>query len=146
MEQISFVTSVLGVVEPYWPFVIKVLAFWYLGQFFKRRVWTRDRAEHGGSFWKLMRDTLPIHPIASGVMIGLCYPSIPAVGFISSRGGAVLEGVLAGFTSVAGYVALEYVAKARGWGAVLHVLHGTIPARESVVPSEPPPPLEPPAT
>ena len=44
---------------------------------------------------------------------------------MTTRGGSIQEGILAGVTSVVGYRALEAVARARGWTTVTRVLHET---------------------
>jgi hypothetical protein len=75
---------------------------------------------------------MPVHPIIAGIGLGLLYPWLPAVEFVTSRGGAVLEGVLVGILSVVGFMALEYAAEQFGWKWVLRTLRDT--GRPSMVP------------
>jgi hypothetical protein len=131
----EWVNEVLATLGPYWPFVTKVAVIWYLGQFFKKRVWTKARAARGG-VWGFMRATLRLHPLAAGALWGLLYPWMPAVELVGSRGGAVNEGLLAAFVTLAGHTALEAVAVNRGWTSVLKVLRETVPERETVPPAK----------
>ena len=137
----EWVHDILTTATPYWPFIAKVLVIWYLGQFFKKRVWTKRRALRGG-FWEFMRDTLPVHPLVAGSVWGLCYPSLPAVEFVTSRGGAVTEGLIAAVTAITLHTALEHYADAQvkrnadsKWGSVLSVLRSAVPDRTTVPPS-----------
>ena len=97
----------LETLKPYWPLFTQIVVIWYLGQFFKKRVWTKARSQKGG-FFKLMRDTLRLHPLAAGALWGSLYPWLPAVEFVTTRGGAVTEGLLAGFLYAA-WAILGYV-------------------------------------
>lgn len=119
---------------PYWPFITQVVVIWLLGQYFKKRVWTKARARKSalGGF---MRSTLPLHPLFAGAIWGALYPWLPAVELVQSRGGAVNAGLLAGAATLIGHTALEAMAQARGWTPVLRVLRETVPERESVVPT-----------
>jgi hypothetical protein len=110
-----------------------VAVIWYLGQFFKKRVWTKKRAVRGG-FWAFMRATLRLHPFGAGIAWGALYPFMPAVEFVTTRGGAINEGLLAAFITLAGHTALESIAQARGWTSVLKVLRETVPERETIAP------------
>jgi hypothetical protein len=129
----EWITEALSTATPYWPVITKILVLWMFGQFFKKRVWTRQRAAAGG-FHKLMRDTLPLHAPIAGGLWGLAWPFLPAVEFVTTRGGAVSEGLLAGVLSMAAFSALEHVAQARGWTWVLGVLKDAGTVRESTVP------------
>ncbi len=123
----------LEALKPYWPFVVQVAIIWYLGQFFKKRVWTKARASNN-DFFSIMRDTLRIHPLLAGAAWGALFPWLPAVEFVTTRGGAIYEGLFAGFVSLAGHTLLESLAEKRGWTSVLKVLRETVPARDTLVP------------
>lgn len=134
----EWINDALTTLKPYWPFITQVVVIWYLGQFYKKRVWTKARAKRGGIFG-FMRSTLPIHPLVAGALWGALYPMLPAIEWITTRGGAINAGVLAGAVSLIGHTALEAVAEARGWAPVLKVLREAVPDRESSVSSNPPP-------
>ena len=131
----DWLNGALETAQPYWPFIIKVAVIWYLGQVFKKRVWTKGRSLKNG-FVKLMRDTMPMHPLAAGALWGAAFPWLPAVEFVTTRGGAVQEGLLAGVTTVVGYVALDHLATARGWTWVTALLHDSVRDRETIAPEE----------
>lgn len=130
-EWVKDVAEFLG---PYWPFIVKVVFFWYVGQHMKKRVWTRERATRGG-FWLFARQSMWTHPTVAGVVLGLMYPALPAVEMVGTRGGAVLEGVLAGIVSTTGFMALERAAEQFGWTWVLRTLRDT--GRPTSVPPPP---------
>lgn len=121
----EWLNEALEVAKPYWPFVAQIVVIWYLGQIFKKRVWTRERAARGEP-WKLLRDTLPFHPVVAGGIWGALYPWLPAVEFVTTRGGAITEGVLAGTVSVAAFVGLEYWAEKRKIGWLLKLLRDSV--------------------
>jgi hypothetical protein len=128
----EWLSEALEMAKPYWPFLAQVLVMWFVGQNMKKRVFTKARAAGGGA-WALARDTMWLHPAAMGVGWGLAYPFMPAVEFVTSRGGAVTQGLIAWVVSIAGYRLLEAVAEKRGWTAVLKFL------RETGRPTMPPP-------
>jgi hypothetical protein len=131
----EWIPNTLSTVQPYWPAVTKIVVLWMLGQFFKKRVWTKVRAANGG-FFKLMRDTLPLHAPATGALWGLLWPVLPACTFITTRGGAFTEGLLCGVLSMAAFSALEHIAQGRGWSWVLETIKDTGTVDDSI----PPPP------
>ena len=131
----EWVTDVLGALEPWWPFVAKVIVIWYLGQVFKKRIWTKGRALEGG-FFGFMRTTLPFHPLVAGVAWGALYPWMPAVAIVASRGGAITEGLIAGVVTVAGHTGLEWYAEKKNIGWILAILRDTVKR-----PSNVPPPI-----
>ena len=132
----EWVTEVLSTATPYWPAITQVIVIWYLGQFFKKRVWTKKRAL-GSTLAQLMRDTLPIHPIAAGALWGALYPWLPAVELVTTRGGAINQGLLMGALTMVGHTGLEAVAEARGWTWVLKILRDTVKERETSAPPAP---------
>ena len=66
----------------HWPFVAWAIIASVIGQVMKTSVWTRKRAHTKGRFqwfWWWGCKTLPLHPIASGVLLGLVWAN-PEVG------------------------------------------------------------------
>jgi hypothetical protein len=120
--------------KPYWPFTTKVLVFWFVGQNLKKRLFTKQRAATG-VWWARARGTMWCHPMVAGALWGLMWPWMPAVEWITTRGGAVNEGILAGVTSVAGFMLLEAMAVKYRWAPVLAVLREV--GRPSVAPPAP---------
>jgi hypothetical protein len=114
----SLVTSL----KPWWPFVVQLITFWFVGQNVKKRILTKRRAASSPIF-AMLRDTMWIHPSIAGFLWGLSFPWMPAVEFVTTRGGAVTQGIAAGVLSVVGFRALEAVAAARGWVWLSNVLH-----------------------
>lgn len=145
----EWVTEALAAATPYWPFLVKMIFFWYVGNHMKKRVFTRVRAAKGG-FWGFSRETMWAHPMLAGVGMGLMYPYLPAVEFVTTQGGAILEGVFAGIASTVGFMALSYLAEKRGWTVVSRVLHDTgrptsappAPTADETKPKIKPPPKE----
>ena len=126
------IIEALGTLTPYWPFVTQVVVLWYLGQVFKKRVWTKARASR--NYWAaLMRDTLPFHPLVAGLIWGALFPWLPAVGFVTTRGGSITQGLLAAALTVVGHTGLEHFAEARKIEWLLAVLRETVES-ESVRP------------
>jgi hypothetical protein len=120
----TWISQALEVVGPYWSFVAQLFVFWFVGQNMKKRVWTKGRAVHHG-FFGFMRKSMWAHPMVAGLGWGLLFPIMPAIELVTSRGGAVTQGILAGVVSVMGFRALEAVAENRGWDWVLKVLRET---------------------
>lgn len=129
----EWVSEALEIFKDYWPFITKMLVIWYLGQVFKKRVWTKKRAAQGG-FFSFMRDTMIVHPLIAGAFWGACYPFMPAVAFVETRGGAINEGLLAGFLSIAGYKGLEVYAERTKKKWLLNALREVVPATDSEPP------------
>jgi len=126
--------EILGILTPYWPFVTQVVVMWYLGQVFKKRIWTKARAKKN-RLVGLMRDTLPFHPLVAGLAWGALFPWLPAVTFVTTRGGAINQALLAAALTTVGHTGLEHFAEARKIEWLLAIL------RETVKPeSEYPPP------
>ena len=136
------IQSVVAWLEPWWPFVAKVLVLWFLGQFFKKRVWTKARAKVN-QFHAVMRSTMMLHPFVGGIAWGAMYPMLPASAIVETRGGAINEGLLAAFAAVIGYRVLEFTAEYyvkknpdSKWQIVLRVLREAVPAN-SIAPKDP---------
>lgn len=132
----DWITSSLETAVPYWPFITKVITIWYLGQLFKKRVWTKANAA-GSKFYAFMRATLPFHPLVAGMVWGLLYPWLPAVEFVTTRGGAVNEGILAAVLTVVVHTGLEHYAATQNITWLLAILRETVPTRETSVPPPP---------
>lgn len=130
----EWVNGALKTAAPYWPFIAQVLVFWFVGQNMKKRVLTKERAARGG-VWRYLRTTMWAHPMVAGTAWGLAWPAMPAVESVTSQGGAVTQGLIAGVVSVAGYKLLETLAEARGWTWVLKFLRET--GRPTQVPPAP---------
>jgi len=64
---------------PHWPLLLVGLVFMVIGQFTSRKLFTRDRAyaKHSKKvvhwFWWWGRETLSLHPIAAGALLGLLW-------------------------------------------------------------------------
>jgi len=84
---------------PHWPFVMVMFIFAVIGQFTSKSVFTRERAYRKSTgpwykfwerqtFWWWGRETLPVHPIMTGGLLGLIWQnpegSEPAWSLISS--------------------------------------------------------------
>lgn len=133
----EWLNEALDVAKPYWPFAVKCMVFWFVGNNLKKRLFTKARAARGG-LWGFARGSMWAHPMLAGVAWGALWPYMPAIDWVTTRGGAITEGIAAGVFSTVGFMLLERVAEARGWTPVLRVLHEV--GRDSMVPSEPPPP------
>lgn len=60
---------ILEILLEHWPFVAVALIIGGLGEQFKGRLWTKERAAKSRFVW-LMRLTLPLHPVAVGALAG----------------------------------------------------------------------------
>lgn len=61
---------------PHWPFVSVTLILTIIGQFTSKSLFTRDRAYLKGPysfFWWWGRETLPLHPLLTGLFIGFLW-------------------------------------------------------------------------
>jgi len=134
----DWISGALTTLQPLWPFFVKVITFWFVGQNIKRRVLTKKRAASSAG-WALMRDTMWAHPMVVGILWGAMYPWMPAVDWVSTRGGAITEGILAGVMSTIGFLVLEAVAKKQGWTAITEVIHEV---EDGSIPPTPPAPSE----
>ncbi len=114
----------LGIFEPWWPAIAQIVTFWFVGQVMKKNVWTKARAVDS-MFFDLMRSTMGLHPMIAGACWGACYPFMPAVASVGTRGGAITQGILCGVLSVLAFKALEYYAEARGKTGLLRFLRET---------------------
>lgn len=79
------VSTVLNQVLPHWPFAMMTVIFAVIGQFTSKSLFTKERAYQkqkasrfyrfweSQSFWWWGRETLPLHPIMSGALLGLLW-------------------------------------------------------------------------
>lgn len=116
-------------VLPHWPFLFMSFALGITGQFFKRKVWTMERAKKKGGMWALMHQTLGIHaPIIGACAGALGAPVSPGViGPIARALYHFVAGAMASWT----VAAVKHFMKSRGI-----VLESVAPP-----PLEPPPPV-----
>lgn len=120
------VVALLAQIKPAWPMLLQALVLWYLGNVFKKRVWTRARAKKGGVYaW--MRDTLPAHPVVAGALWGALWPWTPAVEWAHTRGSAIGWGMIAGVVSVWGFDLARRLADNRGWQWLSAALSDPLP-------------------
>lgn len=111
MEEIF--TVIVNQVLPHWPFLMIAMIFTVVGQFTSKSVFTRERAYRKAKdqwFWWWGRETLAIHPILSGCLVGLIWQNPEGVdpawklvasasyfagaGVISLFAWAILKGIL----------------------------------------------------
>ena len=81
----------------HWPFVVVAAALAVVGKVMDERVFTYERARKGWMRW--FRKTMPLHPLLTGLLIGLV-PGIPVSEFVDSLAGRCLYFVGAGFCSL----------------------------------------------
>lgn len=82
---------------PYWPLVTVATVLYIAGEFFKRYVWTKEKAAAKGGAWLWARRTLPFHPMVGGALIGVVWqdPQRGVEGLVPSMGYFLGAGVLA---------------------------------------------------
>jgi hypothetical protein len=111
-----------------------------VGQFFKKNVWTLERAVKGGKFWAFMHHSLGIHaPVCGAIAGGLGMPASPGVnGPLAHALYHFVAGAMAAWT----VAAFKHFMKSRG---IVLAESMVPPPMPSLVPSEPsgPPPLPP---
>jgi hypothetical protein len=90
-------------VLPHWPLAFMSFALGVVGQFFKKRVWTLDRAVKRGKFWAFMHETLGLHAPMMGALLGaLGVPASPGVdGPVACALYHFVSGAMAGWTVAA---------------------------------------------
>jgi putative flippase GtrA len=97
---------------PHWPFVFMSFALGTVGQFFKKKVWTFERAVRGGEFWAIMHHTLGIHAPVVGALAGaLGMPASPGVEGPLAR---ALYHFVAGAMAAWTVAAFKHFMKSRG--------------------------------
>lgn len=82
---------------PYWPLITAATSLYIMGEFFKRYVWTKEKAASKGGLWLWARRTLPFHPMVAGALIGVVWrdPQAGVEGLVPSMGYFVGAGLLA---------------------------------------------------
>tara|TARA_R100000656_G_scaffold104176_1_gene76159 strand:+ start:189006 stop:189467 length:462 start_codon:yes stop_codon:yes gene_type:complete len=129
MEDIlAILEQAVGFLLPHLPFIGTVLVFTIIGQFTSRRLFTRERAYKKQKsawykfwenqwFWWWMRESLPLHPIMSGALLGLVWQDPEGHGWapLASMSYFALAGVLSLFS----WAVIRGVLKKRGIDLVL---------------------------
>lgn len=59
-------------VIPHWPFLVVMSALWLVGHFMERSVFTKERCDKGW-FWHWGRESMELHPLVGGALIGLIW-------------------------------------------------------------------------
>jgi hypothetical protein len=101
--------QVYDLAAPHWAFFAWTVIAYVIGSFMRRHVFTRERAASSVS-WSWGRRTLPLHPMAAGVLVGLAYQ--PAA--LDGRIPATLYFALAGALSPYVYDVVKCWAGKRG--------------------------------
>jgi hypothetical protein len=84
-------------IHPYlqhWPFFTVMISFWLVGHFSEKSVFTKDRSSRHW-FWRWGRESLELHPLASGVLVGLVWtdPEGKGWGTVDTMGYFVAAGI-----------------------------------------------------
>lgn len=104
-----------------WPFWSAVLVFMVIGQFTSKRLFTRERAYldptkgiAGGTrpIWYWGRETLVVHPIVAGMLLGIFWQD--PEGMHWKLAPSMMYFAAAGAVSLLGWVLLRGFAKKRG--------------------------------
>lgn len=107
--------QLLDLLLPHWPFVAAVAIFMLVGSVSNKRVFTDKQAKVKRStqwIWWWGRKTLPLHPVASGILLGFFWKlPEPGVDTIVER---LAYFGLAGACSVFTYELLKGLAKKKG--------------------------------
>jgi hypothetical protein len=100
-------------VLPHWPFVFMSFALGIVGQFFKTKVWTLDRAVKNGGFWAFMHSSLGLHAPVVGAIAGvLGMPMSPGIDdtWLARALYHFVAGAMAAWT----FAAFKHFMKSRG--------------------------------
>ena len=117
----DWLDAALTMAKPYWPFLAKLFSLWFVTNSLKKNVFTKARGADS-RFISFMRVTMWAHTTVLGIMWGCLYPFMPACEMVTTRGGAINEGILAGVFAVIGFMLLEAFAEKYQWTAVLKVM------------------------
>ncbi len=118
MEELKAATEIV-LTKDGWPFWAAALIFTVIGQFTATKLFTRDQAyaktkpaflQH---FWWWGRETLMLHPIASGVMLGAQWPDPQNLGWTLPIISKMYFGA-AGVVSLVAFAAIKGFLKKRG--------------------------------
>lgn len=99
-------------VLPHWPFLIGALIFATIGQVMKSTVFGVERCKKSRLFW-IGRKTLPLHPVATGLLVGLI-PTIPVSPGVEGLAASALYWAGAGLSSTWAFAVVRSLAKKRG--------------------------------
>ena len=72
----EMVQEIWDFLAPHWPGLAWMLIAMLVGQVMAHRVFTREHAHRkrkGQWFWWWMRKTLPLHPVAAGLLLGVLW-------------------------------------------------------------------------
>ena len=109
------IKQLLVLLLPHWPFVAATLVFMLVGTVANKRIFTEAEAAKKRKlqwfFW-WARKTLPLHPVVTGVLLGIVW-KLPEAGVDTLVERAAYFG-LAGACSVFAYELLKGLAKKRG--------------------------------
>lgn len=117
-------------VLPHWPFFSAVVTFMIIGQVMVKNVFTKTaHVEHKPVwFWWWGRKTLALHPILTGMFLGMVWRS-PEAG-VDSLAASMGYFAMAGGLSVCAYEVLKGLAKKQGYDIKL-------PGVDSLPPDQP---------
>lgn len=123
-DVVNFVTESL---LPHWPFLTALVIFMIIGQVVKSAVFTKDAHKTRSPKWLFWwgRKTLPLHPIAGGLVVGLVWRN-PEPG-IASLAASMGYFAMAGALSVWAYEFLKGLAKKEGIDISLPGVDDTLP-------------------
>ena len=108
----------------HWPFFVASLLLGTIGQFFKTKVWTKERATRkgfGGHFFWWMQATLALHaPLAGGLLGATMWltkgsdSALVGPGIAQSSGSVVVYYMASGLLSAWFFAGLRHFVKSRG--------------------------------
>ena len=93
----------------HWPFVAAMLVFATFGMVAKRTFFSEYKAKGGGWAW-WGRKTLPLHPVAAGMLLAVV-PTIPVSPGVEGWSARMLYFAMAGVCSTWAYDVVRAVAK-----------------------------------
>ncbi len=117
MEELKQAAGIILSAEA-WPFWSAVLVFTIIGQFTSTKLFTRERAyqEYGAAWknhiWWWGRESLMLHPIASGGVLGLFWRDPQGLGWPII--GSMMYFASAGVVSLGAWMTIKSFAKKRG--------------------------------
>lgn len=103
-----------------WPFWSAVLVFTFIGYFTAKRLFTKERAYAQTSlqwFWYWGRESLILHPIAAGVLLGFFWPD--PEGRKWPQAASCMYFAAAGAVSLVAWVVIKGIAKQKGYSITL---------------------------
>lgn len=113
MMDAQTVSAWIATLGPYWGWVSVALILSVVGEGLKRRVFTRHLALRS-PLVRLWRQTMTLHPIIAGALIGLVH-DMPLPEGVTGLAQSVLYYAGAGGFSVIAYDVIKTVAKYRGF-------------------------------